>query len=426
MAIPMSSAYRKRLLDPLLQGALSNAGAVVIEGPKGCGKTTTGLQLAKSHLIPVSAETRENAVELLGHNAKTMLAGNTPRMIDEWQTIPRLRDAVRCEIDKRQAVGQFIITGSAVPADRREIFHTGTGRFARLSLRTMSLFESGESNGEVSLSDLFEGLHDISGQNGADIERIAFATCRGGWPQCVGNTSESALDLAYNCVDVVLKNDTDSEKENPYCPRALLRAYARSLGRSASVRALWSDLFTRDNEAISARTCRTHLDALRNFFVTEDLPAWNPHLRSKIAVRTSDTRYFTDPSFATAALQVEPQDLLNNPKIFKGLFKNVCIRDLRVYADALRGNLFHYRDKNDLECDAVLHRKNGSYGLIEIKLGGKEAIAHGAETLSRLAHNIDTTKMPAPSFLMVLTAAGDFAYRRPDGVLVVPLACLKP
>lgn len=422
----MNSAYRKRLLDSLIQCALSNTGAVIIEGPKGCGKTTTGHQFAKSKLMLESSEAHGNAMELLGYNAKTVLSDNTPRMIDEWQTIPRLWGAIRCEIDNRQTVGQFILTGSAVPADLSEIFHTGTGRFAWLTLRTMSLFESGESNGEVSLSELFAGHHDLSGQNGADIEHIAFATCRGGWPQCVGNASEAALDIAYNCVDIVLKNNADSEKENSYCPHALLRSYARNLGRPASVRTLWSDLFAHDNEALSARTCRTHLDALRNFFVTEDLPAWEPTLRSKTAIRTSDTRYFTDPSVAAAALQIGPQVLLNDPKTFGYLFKNLCVRDLRVYADALRGNLFHYRDKNDLECDAVLHRKNGSYGLIEIKLGGKEAIAHGAETLTRLAQKIDTTKMPAPSFLMVLTAAGDFAYRRADGVLVVPLACLKP
>ena len=425
----MATVYKKRILDSLLERALSGIGAVVIEGPKGCGKTTTGLQLAKSKLMLGAAETRANAVELLGYNAKAVLAGNTPRMIDEWQTVPRLWDAVRYEIDNRQAVGQFILTGSAVPADRSEIFHTGTGRFAWLTMRTMSLFESGESNGEVSLSELFEGHHDISGQNGADIEHIAFAACRGGWPQCVGNTSEAALDLAYNYVDAVLKTDisrVDGEKKNTYRSRALLRSYARNLGSSVSVQALWSDISSQDDDAFSVRTCQSYLYALREIFVTEDMPAWNPNLRSKTAIRTSDTRYFTDPSVAAAALQIGPQDLLNDPKTFGFLFENLCVRDLRVYADALRGNLFHYRDKNNLECDAVLHRKNGSYGLIEIKLGGKEAIAHGAETLTRLAQKIDTTKMPAPSFLMVLTAAGDFAYRRADGVLVVPLACLKP
>ena len=267
-------------------------------------------------------------------------------MIDEWQTVPRLWDAVRYEIDNRQAVGQFILAGSAVPADRSEIFHTGTGRFAWLTMRTMSLFESGESNGEVSLSELFEGHHDISGQNGADIEHIAFAACRGGWPQCVGNTSKAALDLAYNYVDAVLKTDisrVDGEKKNNYRSRALLRSYARNLGSSVSVQALWSDISSQDDDAFSVRTCQSYLYALREIFVT-------------------------DPSVAAAALQIGPQDLLNDPKTFGFLFENLCVRDLRVYADALRGNLFHYRDKNNLECDAVLHRKNGSYGLIEIKL----------------------------------------------------------
>ncbi len=309
----------------------------------------------------------------------------------------------------------------------KPISHTGSGRFARLTLRTMSLFESGESNGEVSLSALFAGHHDISGQNGANIEQIAFATCRGGWPQCVSQPSETALSIAYSHVETVLKTYIDDgEEENPKFSRALLRAYARNLGRTASVRTLWSDLFSHDNEAISARTCRTHLNILRDTFITRDLPAWIPNLRSRTALRTSDTRYFTDSSIAAAVLQIVPQDLLNDPKRFSGLFKNLCVRDLRIYADALQGALFHYRDKTDLECDAVLHRKNGSYGLIEIKLGGKETITHGAEILMHLAQKIDTGKMPAPSFLMVLTAAGDFAYRRPDGVLVVPLACLKP
>lgn len=422
-------SYKPRILDSLLSRTLAGIGAAVIEGPKGCGKTTTGEQLAKSRLYLGSAGSREAALALLSYNPAGVLAGDAPRLIDEWQVIPRLWDEIRFEIDHRQKNGQFILTGSAVPADRSEIFHTGTGRFAWLTLRTMTLFESEESSGQVSLEALFAGHHDVFGQNPADIHQIAFAACRGGWPQAVNNASEASLDLAFQYVDAIVQTDisrADSMQKDPSKSRALMRSYARNIGTQTAMSAIWKDISSQGETLFSEKTCQQYIAALRRIFVIEDLPAWNPNLRSKTAIRTADTRYFSDPSIAAAALQIGPEDLLKDPKTFGFVFENLCMRDLRVYAESLRGNLFHYRDKSGLECDAVIHRKNGTYGLIEIKLGGKEAIEHGAKTLSRLAAKIDTEVMPKPAFLMVLTAAEPFAYRRPDGVLVVPLTCLRP
>lgn len=421
--------YRKRIVDSALVRTLSAIGAVVIEGPKGCGKTTTGEQISKSSLYLGSPQVRDSAAQLLDYAPARVLAGETPRLIDEWQVIPRLWDEIRSEIDHRSAVGQFILAGSAVPANRSEIFHTGTGRFAWLTMRSMTLFESGESNGHVSLTDLFNGREDISGQNESDINQIAFAACRGGWPLAVNNPTEGALSLAPQYLQAIVRNDisrVDDVRRDPYKAEKLLRSYARNLGSQTTVKELCADVGSCAELSVSEKTCQQYLTALKQIFVIEDLPAWNPNLRSKTAIRTTPTRYFTDPSLAAAALQIGPDDLLGDPRTFGFVFENLCVRDLRVYGEALGGNLFHYRDKGGLECDAVLHRRNGTYGLIEIKLGGKEAIEHGAKTLLALAEKIDTAKMARPSFLMVLTAAGPFAYRRKDGVCVVPVSCLQP
>lgn len=420
--------YRPRVVDKTLRSLLSGIGAVVIEGPKGCGKTTTGEQQAKSILALSSALARKTTIDLLGYNPKGVLAGATPKLIDEWQVIPTLWDEIRTEIDRRQAAGQFILTGSAVPADRSDIFHTGTGRFAWLTMHTMSIFESGESSGEISISSLFDGEHDVFAQNNLSIESLAHATCRGGWPQAVNLDGVDAIKASFKHIDAIARSETSriGTKKDFAKTGALLRAYARNLGTQASIPFITQDALSLGNSPFSIRTCHEYLKALREIFVIEDMPAWVPKLRTTTAVRTSDTRYFTDPSIGAAALQIGPKDLLQDPKSFGFLFENLCIRDLRVYAQALDAEVFHYRDRNNLRCDAVMHRKNGTYGLIEIKLGGLPAIDHGAKTLLELAGKIDTTKMPKPSFLMVLVGAGPCAYRRKDGVLVVPIGCLKP
>lgn len=421
--------YKPRVVDCLLEQYLKVMGGVLIEGPKACGKTTTGKHFSNSELLLSSAVTRDEVKQFLSYRPQIIFSGSTPRLIDEWQVIPQLWDEIRTEIDRRGAQGQFILTGSAVPADRESIFHSGTGRFAWLTMRSMSLWESEESNGSVSIEGLFRGEHDIGAVNELDIERVAFAACRGGWPQLISVTDDSVLEYARQYVEAVAKNDisrVDGIKRDPQRVKSLLRSYARNLGTQTSVSAIRQDLADETPDSLSDTTTKQYLKAFQEIFVIEDMPAWNPNLRSKTAIRTTNTRYFSDPSIAVAALDLGPQDLLNDPKTFGFVFENLCVRDLRVYADALHGGVYHYRDKNNLECDAVLHRRDGTYGLIEIKLGGQEAVEHGSMTLRKLADKIDTSRMPKPSFLMVLTAVGHYAYRRQDGVLVVPVGCLKP
>ena len=420
--------YRPRIIDSLLHQQLSAVGGVLIEGPKQCGKTTTAEEASNSQIYMSDPTNQKRNLSLAKLNPNLLLRGATPRLVDEWQIAPELWDTARFEIDHRKEVGQFIFTGSAVPADRSKIFHSGTGRFAWLKMRTMSLFESGESNGQVSLRELFDGHLDIACTNDYDLEAVAFMACRGGWPAALELSKQAALLHATNYCDAIVNTDIsriDGIERNPDQTRRLLRSYARNQGSQAPISALIQDMQLVNSDAENRRTVSSYLNALQQIFVIEDLKAWNPNLRSKTTIRTSDTRYFSDPSLCATALGIGPHDLVLHPETFGFIFETLCIRDLRVYADALDGEVYHYRDKNNLECDAVLHRRNGSFGLIEIKLGGDAAVEHGASTLRRLAAKIDVEKMGKPSFLMVLTAVGDFAYQREDGVLVVPICCLR-
>lgn len=424
----MFKNYRPRIVDNILNRKLEGIGAVLIEGPKLCGKTTTAEQVAKSVLYMAKPDEMQENIQLANLKPQLLLDGATPRLIDEWQIAPKLWDAVRFEVDHRSLPGQFVLTGSAVPADRSTIFHSGTGRIAWLKMRTMSLFESGDSNGQVSLKNLFDGETDVESKNDLSLENIAFLTCRGGWPTALDKPEHIALDRAFDYYDAIVNVDisrVDGIKREPERSKLLMRSYARHQGASVSLGVLRADIASNDEENVSENTVLSYLNALKQIFVIEDLAAWNPNLRSKTAVRKADTRFFSDPSIATASLGLGPNDLLKDLKSFGFFFETMCIRDLRVYADALSGTLYHYRDKNSLECDAVVHLRNGSYGLIEIKLGGDPLIEEGARTLKELASKIDTDKMPKPSFLMVLTAVGRYAYRRQDGVLVVPIGCLK-
>lgn len=420
--------YRPRIIDSLLHQQLSAVGGVLIEGPKQCGKTTTAEEASNSQIYMSDPTNQKRNLSLAKLNPNLLLRGATPRLVDEWQIAPELWDTARFEIDHRKEVGQFIFTGSAVPADRSKIFHSGTGRFAWLKMRTMSLFESGESNGQVSLRELFDGHLDIACTNDYDLEAVAFMACRGGWPAALELSKQAALLHATNYCDAIVNTDIsriDGIERNPDQTRRLLRLYARNQGSQTPISALIQDMQLVNSDAENRRTVSSYLNALQQIFVIEDLKAWNPNLRSKTTIRTSDTRYFSDPSLCATALGIGPHDLVLHPETFGFIFETLCIRDLRVYADALDGEVYHYRDKNNLECDAVLHRRNGSFGLIEIKLGGDAAVEHGASTLRRLAAKIDVEKMGKPSFLMVLTAVGDFAYQREDGVLVVPICCLR-
>lgn len=420
--------YRKRIADDILTRKLEGKGAVLIEGPKWCGKTTTAEQHAASILYMDDPEKKEQNITMSDLNPKRLLKGETPRLIDEWQLAPKLWDAIRFEVDHCGGLGQFILTGSAVPADTRAITHSGTGRFAWLMMRPMSLFESGDSTGEVSLGDLFAGTEEIDGAANLSIDRLAFLVCRGGWPQAVDMRDEIALDQAADYCDAVAHSDinrADNVQKNPERVRRLMRSYARNQGCQVPNAALAREIAANDEASISEETVASYVNALRRIFVVEDMPAWNPNLRSKTAIRSSDTRYYVDPSIAAAALGIGPKDLINDLKTFGFLFETLCVRDLRVFADALNGRVYHYRDKDGQECDAVVHLRNGKYGLIEIKLGGDKLIEEGAKSLRALEAKIDANLMNAPSFLMVLTGIGDWAYRRRDGIYVVPIGCLK-
>ena len=425
----------------MLTDKLESSGAVLIEGPKYCGKTTLAKQQAKSVLSMADPNTLSQNLASARTNISRLLAGETPRLIDEWQIAPQFWDAVRNEVDNRDDDGQFMLTGSAVPGKARkddsgnsigdeQIFHTGTGRISRLKLRTMSLWESGDSTGDVSLGNLFVNADKIDGVSHIDLDRLAYLTCRGGWPKAVlKKTTKAALAQAFNYFDSVVSNDikrVDDIDRDEELAKRIMRSYARNQGSQATAGTILADIRNNGDEQMSDGTVYSYIKALKEIFVIEDSVAWNPNLRSKTAIRTSDTRYFIDPSIATASLGLGPNDLINDMETFGLIFETLAVRDLRVYADALDGKVYHYRDKNNLECDAVVHLRNGSYGLVEIKIGGADLINAGAKSLKDLSDKIDTTRMKKPSFLMVLTGIGDYAYKRPeDGVLVVPVGCLK-
>jgi len=420
--------YKSRIVDKILQRKLEGKGAVLIEGPKWCGKTTTAEQIAGSILYMDDPQNKDQNIAMAELNPKRLLQGETPRLIDEWQIAPKLWDAVRFEVDHRDGLGQFILTGSAVPPDTKDITHSGTGRFTWLTMRPMSLFESGESTGEVSLKDLFTAPKQIDGTSHITIDQTAFLTCRGGWPQAVELSDEIALDQAFDYYDAVTASDinrADGIVKNRERVKRLMRSYARFQGSQAPNTNIARDISGSAEAETAPETVAAYINALKKIFVVEDMPAWNPNLRSKTAIRTADTRYFVDPSIAAAALGIGPNDLIADLKTFGFLFESLCIRDLRVYTDALNGEVYHYRDKSGLECDAVIHLRNGSYGLAEIKLGGEQWIEEGAGNLNLLQSKIDPSKMKLPAFLMVITGVGDYAYQRKDGVYVVPIGCLK-
>lgn len=425
--MPNLDTYHKRIADKLLSEQLETAGAVLIQGPKWCGKTTTAEQLAKSVIYIDNPKQLKTNVTLAETDPETLLKGDTPRLIDEWQLTPQLWDAARYLISHQRKTGLYIFTGSAVPPDKTLITHSGTGRFAWLTMRTMSLWESGDSSGVFSLEALFKQQAEVAGAKDLSINDLAYLVCRGGWPGVLGMSEKNALKQSRNYVDAVCNSDisrVDNVERNAAFAARLLRVFARHQGGQVSVSMINADL-TANQPSMSDDTVASYLSALKNIFVIEDMPAWCPNLRSKTAIRTADTRYFIDSSIATAALGVGPDDLLNDLNTFGLMFETLAVRDLRVYADYLDGKVFHYRDKNGLECDAVIHLRNGSYGLIEIKLGGDTLIEEGAKTLLKLAGKIDTDKMKQPSFLMVLTGLGSFAYKRKDGVWVVPIGSLK-
>ncbi|MGV8114970.1 MAG: ATP-binding protein [Lentimicrobium sp.] len=421
----LKKSYMPRLCDAELQTALQSSGAVLIEGAKWCGKTSTAGNAAHSVLFMQDPDKSASNLAIADTKPSLLLRGDTPRLIDEWQMAPVLWDAVRFEVDRRAEPGQFILTGSAVPSDNVTA-HTGTGRISRILLRPMSLFESKDSNGTVSLRALFNGEPDVMSVSDLSIEKIAFVLCRGGWPASIKQNESAALRMAVDYVEAVINYDVsrvDNVEKNPERVRMLLRSLARNIATTASYQTIRGDMEATDI-TISDKTIGSYINALRRIFVIEDLPAWAPSLRSKTAIRTSAKRHFVDPSIATAILRTNPEGILSDFQYFGFLFEALCTRDIRVYAQSNDGDVFHYRDKSGLEADLIVRLRNGRWAAIEVKLGNKQ-IDEAAENLLALNCRIDKDRMGEPSFLMVLTG-GQYAYRRSDGVFVVPVGCLKP
>ena len=420
----MNDKYLKRIADKALDISLKSSGAVLIEGPKWCGKTRTAEEKARSVLYMQDSDYGTSYMKVADTKPSLLLVGDTPRLIDEWQMAPVLWDAVRFAVDKRRARGQFILTGSAVPLDNATA-HTGTGRISRMMMRPMTLFESMESNGSVSLADLFDGTADGDCFSSLTIEALAFALARGGWPASVLDDEPEALKQVYNYVEAVINYDiseVDGVEKSPTRVRTLMRSLARNVSTMANLSTIKGD-FAGDEEIISEKTITSYINALRRIYVVEDLPAWSPAMRSKTTIRTSSKRHFIDPSIASAVLRIAPGGLLQDFNTFGLLFESLCVRDLRVYASAIDGEVFHYLDKSGLEVDAIACLKDGRWGAIEVKMGAKE-IESAAENLKKLREKVNVDKMKEPSFLMVLTA-GEIGYRRDDGVYITPIGCLR-
>jgi len=427
--------YFSRITDSIIVEELSGMGAVLVQGPKWCGKTTTCEQIAKSVLYMNDPKMRSVYLKMAEVDIAELMKGAQPRLIDEWQDAPQFWDAVRFDVDHSDGFGHYLLTGSAVPPSEKDengkvlISHTGTGRIARVTMRPMSLWESGESNGSVSLESLFAGSFKTAKAPGRDLREAAYLVCRGGWPQAVVQDGKRALRRAFNYYDAVVNVDitrADSSIRDPERVMRLMRSYARLQGTQAGLKAIKLDMAANDSRKLDEDTVATYLKALKKIFVVEDAQAWSPSLRNKAVIRTSDTRYFVDSSIATAALGVGPEDLMNDLRTFGMLFETMALRDLRCYAEALDGTVYHYHDGSGLECDAVVHLRNGSYGLVEIKLAGESLVDEGKSTLAALAEKIDVTRMKAPAFRMVVVAKGEFAYQDKDGTIVCPIGALRP
>ncbi len=413
--------YLPRVADMRLDDALRSSGAVHIKGLKWCGKTETGIHHTRSQVYLQDPDKSPALLAMADSKPSELLIGDKPRLIDEWQMAPQLWDAVRFAVDREKVRGGYVLTGSSTPKIRPA--HTGVGRIAPLEMSTMSLLETGESTGAVSLLSLFEGTLDIAQVAGLDVDDYARVICRGGWPEAVvsesrGDAGRMARDYVCELLDSNI-NEMDGIRRNRTWMRQIMRSYARNVSGQASLSTIAADM---QGEPPSAPTLSEYVDALSRAFVLNDLSAWNPRLRSKTAVRTSPTRHFSDPSIAAAVLAATPRGLLDDFETFGLLFESLCIHDLRVYASALGGSLYHYRDKTGLEADAVVVLDDGRWALVEVKMG-QSRIDEGASHLLKLAERIDQTREGHPSFLMVLTSTA-CAYRRKDGVVVVPLACL--
>ncbi len=425
--------YIERLFDKILEAALETIGAVVIVGPKWCGKSTTAKRYAKTVIDLMPIEKRASLIELAKTSpSKFLNYGDKPILIDEWEHVSFIWDQVKYEVDKTGEFGQYILTGSVT--DRNVVYnfgdnirHTGTGRIIRKKMRTMSLFETGDSDGSVSISKLKDGKFDVSICN-KDIDDYAYYICRGGWPIAISKDKEKSLKIAKNYFNTIVTDDIFSLKDfrikrDEQRARKLMRSYARNVSIAATDETIRDDCFT-DEEAFDKESFSRYINILKNLYVIDELAAWNPNLRSKTAIRTKETRHFTDPSIGAAALAVSPEGLFRDITTFGLMFESLVIHDLRVYCDVIGAQLYKYRDAKKREADAVIQFEDGSWALIEVKLGNNDDIKKASENLLKIANDIDVKRTGEPAFLMVVTK-NNLAYRLDNGVYVVPLACLR-
>jgi len=421
----METNYLQRIADKKMEMALQSSGAVLLVGPKWCGKTETAKQFAKSTLFMQHPDFSENYIKLASLKPSELLDGETPRLIDEWQDAPVLWNAVRFTVDERKKRGQFILTGSVVPKSVKNM-HSGAGRISRMEMRTMSLFESNESTGEISLSDLFDGKNGMIGTSKLSIDDISFILLRGGWPETVKEKRKDiAMKTIYDYVEVLVNDDmsrVDGKKRNPDRVRSLLRSISRHTSTPANNATILADL-TANDKVVSDKTITDYTNALKKLFVIEEVPIWNVSIRSKTAIRATPKRHLTDPSIAGVLLGVSKEKLFNDFNTFGLLFESMVVRDLRVYADSLNGKVYYYRDKQGNEVDAIIELHDGRWGVVEVKMGSNEEET-AAKNLLKFKKNVNTEKMGEPSFLAIITAT-QVAYQREDDVWVIPLGCLK-
>ena len=418
--------YRSRYIESTIERALASSGAVLVSGPKFCGKTTTCMRFQKSFVRLNNSQ----VISLARIDPEGILQGEKPRLIDEWQKAPEIWDCIKAQLDEEYRFGQYLLTGSSTPVDKKQIQHSGAGRIVPVTMRTMSLHESGDSTGAVSLGEIAQGAAVPTDLNqDFALEEVAYLVCRGGWPISVLSDRQVALNVTRNYYDgLFVFEDYENEQfrgKSPHLFRAILRSYARNISSEASVKTLMDDVRQSDERAIDRKTMDSYLEALRDIFVIEDMEAWSPNIRSKTSIRSTPTRHFADASLACCALGIEPADLMGDLNAFGLFFEDMAVRDLRVYSGVTRGELFHYRDNTGLECDAVIRWPNGKWGAVEVRLGGEQAIEAGAASLNRLAEKVSQKSSEgSPAFRMVLTAVGPM-YTRKDGVVVVPINQLR-
>ena len=420
--------YYQRLIEKEIEKKLKSSGAIVVAGPKFCGKTTTCMLYQKSF---IKLNTKQ-AITMARMNPKAVLGGEKPRLIDEWQTTPDIWNQVKDDLDFDYQFGKYILTGSSTPADKTEIHHSGAGRIAPLKMRPMSLWESKESKGTVSLSDLFDGGAEFPWDMNENftLDDVAFLICRGGWPISVLAQRDIALEITKNYYNgLFVFEDSENERfrnKKPEVLRMILRSYARNISTEAAVSTIISDIRQSNERTMDTKTYDDYMEALKDLYIIEDMEAWNPNIRSKTSIRSTPTRHFVDTSIACRSLGVSPEDLKRDLESFGLFFEDFAVRDLAIYANSLGGTVKHYRDNAGLECDAVVHLEDGRWGGVEIKLGGDDLINDGANSLKKLRDKIiEKSDEKAPSFLLVLTAVGG-AYQREDGVFVAPINLLKP